>query len=239
MKPYNRTVQSWIFALTTLLGGFCSPAEAQQKPWAEVKQIPAAAVACYFVGRAFLNASGQGQVVGYFTDINGLGAADSLFNGSPSERTAFFTFRSNVFSLTPLPLNGDIGLDLVSAGTFDIYYNSNPNGDWSNPGTFSSGQLIAQFTRPESLFLQILQTDAANPPPFESISQHSLTETLVSSQSFTFNGDRYDFGTLLPGEVTLNELFSNTGVAGVTNFPIGLAFAGNCLAVASEGQDQQ
>jgi hypothetical protein len=236
MKPYNRTVQGWIFALTTLLGGFCSPAEAQQKPWAEAKQIPAAAVACYFVGRAFLNASGQGQVVGYFTDINELGAADSLFNGSPSERTAFFTFRSNVFSLTPLPLNGDIGLDLVSAGTFDIYYNSNPNGDWSNPGTFSSGQLIAQFTRPESLFLQILQTDVANPPPFESISQHSLTETLVSSQSFTFNGHRYDFSTLVPVGVTLHELFSNTGVQGVAGFPIGLAFGGNCLAVASEGQ---
>jgi hypothetical protein len=232
----NPHMQGWILALTTLLGSFCSPAEAQQKPWAEAKQIPAAAVACYFVGRAFLNASGQGQVVGYFTDVNGLGAADSLFNGSPSEQTAFFTFRSNVFSLTPLPLNGDIGLDLVSAGTFDIYYNSNPNGDWSNPGTFSSGQLIAQFTRPESLFLQILQTDVANPPPFESISQHSLTETLVASQSFTFNGNRYDFSTLVPGGVTLNELFSNTGVQGVTGFPIGLAFGGNCIAVA--GGDQ-
>jgi len=193
MKSSNRIVQRWIFALTPLLSGVCCPAEAGQGSWAEVQQIPAAAVACYFVGEAFLNASGQGEVVGYFTDINGIGASDTLFNGTPSEQTAFFTFRSNVFSLTPLPLNGDIALDLTSAGTFNIYYNPTPNGDWSNPDTFSGrqkfpGQPIAQFTRPESLFVQILQSDVANPPPYESIAQHVLTETLVSSQSFTFNG---------------------------------------------------
>ena len=140
MKLYNRAAQSWIFALTVLLGGFSSQAEAQQKPWAEAQQTPAGAVACYFVGRGFVSADfSQGEVVGYFTDINGIGASDTLFNGSPSEQTAFFTFRSNGFSLTPL-LNGDIGLDLVSAGTFNIYHNPNPNGDWSKPDTFSGGQ---------------------------------------------------------------------------------------------------
>ena len=188
MKPYNRTVQAWILASFALLGGFCSPAQAQQRSWAEAQQIPAAAVACYFVGRAFLNVNGQGQVVGYFTDINGIGSSDTLFNGSPSEQTAFFTFRSNVFSQTPLPLNGDIGLDLVLAGTLDIYYNpstpTTPNRDWSNPDSFSSGQLVAHFMRPESLFVELTQS-----------SQHVLTETLVSSQSFTFNGQRYDFRT--------------------------------------------
>jgi hypothetical protein len=244
MKPYNRIVHRWIFALTPLLSGVCCPAEAGQGPWAEAQQVPAAAVACYFVGRAFLSADfSQGEVVGYFTDINGIGAANSLFNGSPSEQTAFFTFRSNVFSLTPLPPNGDIGLDLVSAGTFDIYYNpptpTTPNGDWSNPDTFSSGQLVAHFMRPEVLFVQILQSDVANPPPFESTSEHAITETLISSQSFIFKGHQYDFSTLVPGGVTLHELFSNTGVPGITNFPVGLAFAGNCLAVASTDHDRQ
>ena len=188
-------------------------------------------MACDFVGRGFVSADfSQGQVVGYFTDINGIGASDTLFSGSPSEQTAFFTFRSNVFSLTPLQ-NGDIGLDLVSAGTFNIYYNPTPDGDWSSPNTFSGdqpfpGHPIAQFTRPESLVVQVLQSDVANPPPFESIAQHVLTETLVSSQSFTFNCHRYDFSTLVPGGVTLNELFSNTGVPGVTGFPVGFALPG-------------
>jgi hypothetical protein len=250
MKPYNQIVHRWIFALTALLSGVCFPAEAGQGPWVAAQQTPAAAVACYFVGRAFLQVNSQGefvagQVVGYFTDINGIGASDSLFKPSssgPSEQTAFFTFRSDVFSLTPLPSNGDIGLYLASAGTFDIFYNyPTPSGNWSNPDTFSSGQLIAHFTRPESLSVLILQSDVANPPPYESVSTHILTEILVSSQSFTFNGQRYDLSTLVPGGATLNELFSNTGVPGVTtssgNFPVGLAFAGNCLAVAGGDQD--
>jgi hypothetical protein len=44
-----------------------------------------------------------------------------LFNGTPGspgfnpEQTAFFTFRSDVFSQTSLPANGDVGLDLVKA----------------------------------------------------------------------------------------------------------------------------
>ena len=245
MKRYNQIVHRWIFALPPLLSGVCSPAEAAQRPWTEAQQIPAGAVACYFVGRAFVQVDSQGQfvggqVVGYFTDISGIGASDSLFKLSstgPSEQTAFLTFRSDVFSLTPLPSNGDIGLDLVSAGTFNIYYNPKPDGNWTNPDTFSGdqpfpGQPIAQFNRPESLHLAILQSDVANPPPFESISEHTLTETLVSSQSFTFNGHRYDFRILLPSGVTLNQPASNTGVPGVTNFPVGFAYAGNCLAVA-------
>jgi hypothetical protein len=51
-------------------------------------------------------------------------------------------------------------------------------------------------------------------------SARTLTKTLLSSQSFTFNGHRYDFSTLVPGGVALHELFSNTGVPGVTGFPI-------------------
>jgi hypothetical protein len=133
MKPNNRTVLTCALALAAFVSGFYSPAEAQQ--------TPSAAVACYFGGRAFLNSpvnGGQGEVVGYFTNINGI--PGPLFNGTPIEKTAFFTFRSDVLSTTSLPSNGDIGLSLVSAGAFNIYYNPTPNGDWSNPDSFSGGQ---------------------------------------------------------------------------------------------------
>ena len=74
MKPYKRIVHRWIFALTPLLSGVCYSAEAGQGSWAEAQQIPAAAVACYFVGSALVQVNSQGQfiageVVGYFTDI--------------------------------------------------------------------------------------------------------------------------------------------------------------------------
>ena len=44
---------------------------------------------------------------------------------------------------------------------------------------------------------------------------------------------RFDLNTLVPGGVTLHELISNAGVPGVADFPIGLAFGGNCLAVTA------
>jgi len=174
------------------------------------------AVNCYFVGRAYLNSTGQGQLVGYFTNIKGI--SGSLFNGSPSEETAFFTFRSDVFSLTPLPVNGDIGLDAVSAGTFNIYYNINPKGDWTNPNTFSEGQLVARFSRSKSLFLQI-----------GPVSEHVLSETLRYSRTFRFNNQTYSFSRLTPDGITLNQFVSNTPLGGTADFPFGLAFAGNGL----------
>jgi hypothetical protein len=187
--------------------------------------VAAGAAACYFVGRGFLNSEGQGEVVGYFTDIAGI--AGPLFIGNtPGEDTAFFTFRSDVFQSTPLPTNGDVGLLLVSAGTFDFYFNAAPIGDWSNPDTFSSGQLIAHFRRPESLHLQI-----------GTYRRSVITGTLVSSRKFSFNGHEYDFRAIAPAGVTFDESISNTSVPGVTNFPAGLPFAGDCLAVASTGQD--
>ena len=132
--------------LTAPLICWCSVAAAQP--------AAAGAVACNFIARGYVNAT-QGTAVGYFTGVTGI--SGSLFSGSPSEKTAFLTFRHDVLSLTtPPPANGDFGFFLGSAGRFNIYFNQNPNGDWSNPDTFSGGTFpgnpVAQFTRPETLF---------------------------------------------------------------------------------------
>ena len=219
--------RSLISALTMLLMGWL--------PLAEAQQIPSSAVACYLVGRFYVDpTTGKSEVAGYFTDINGIGASDSLFKGMPSESTAYFTFRA-MLSATSLPSNGDITLLLGSAGTYDIYYNPAPKGDWNNPDTFSGGQLVAHFSRPEFLSLQ-----------FDSFSftQHAITETLVSSQAFTFKGHRHNFKELTPGGITLYNYVSNTPlpravVAGFSTSPIVLPYAGNCIAVAGGDQDEQ
>jgi hypothetical protein len=215
-----------ISALVALLMGCLSVAEAQP--------VPSSAVACYFVARVYLNpVNGQGQAVGYFTDITGIGASDTLFHGPPGESTAFFTLRSNVFSAEALPSNGAFTLDLVNAGEFNIYYNPSPNGDWSKPDTFSGGnpfpgQPVATFARPESLLLNGV------------IGKHVVTGYLVASRAFTFNGHRYDFNAIVPAGLTLNETASSTpDVPGVQDFPVGLAFAGNCLSVGSDEQNEQ
>jgi hypothetical protein len=213
-----------ISTLTALMIGWLSAAEAQP--------IPSSAVVCYLVGRIYFDNNGNAEVAGYFTDINGIGASDTLFNGAPSESTAFFTFHTTV-SISSLPSNGDITPLLGSPGLYDIYYNPTPKGDWNNPGSFASGQLIAHFSRPELLLIQ-----------FDSFSftQHTVTETLLSSKDFVFKGHGYNFKELTPGGITLTNFISNTSVP-ADQIPAGFAlvvpYAGNGVAVASRDRDEQ
>ena len=185
--------------------------------------LPAAEVVWQHVGRVYLNPNtGKAVWAGYVVQINGINS--SLFNGTPSEATAYFTFSTDVLSLTPMRPNGDVALSLVSAGNFNIYYNSSPSGNWSDPATFSSGQLIATFTRKESLF-----------PEFGPIAFHSLSESLLSSQRFTFNGKIYDFKQIVPNGITFAQFLSATPLTGVTDYS--LAFAGFGTTMAVGGKD--
>jgi hypothetical protein len=217
-----RALVRMLAVLTALVAGLSPQLEAQPEGQ---HAAPAARVVMYLVGRGFLNPSnGQGEIVGYITDIKGI--PGPLFSGLPSESTAFFTFRSDVFTLQPLPANGDVGLSLVTPGTFSLYLNVSPEGDWSNPDTFSSGKLIATFRRDESLFLQIGPA-----------SSHILSERLVSSSNFQFAGKGFNLDRLANG-VTFSEFISNTPVAGVEGFPVGLPFAANAMAVETQRSER-
>jgi hypothetical protein len=184
--------------------------------------LPASEVVWQHVGRVYLNPNtGKALYVGYVAHIEGI--TSSLFNGPPSEATAYFTFSTDVLSLTPMPNNGNVGLSLVSAGTFNVYYNTSPNGDWSNPATFSSGQLIATFTRTESLF-----------PAIGPIAIHSLSESLLSSQRFNFSGRTYNFNRIAPHGITFAQFFNATPITGITDYPIAFAGAGATMAVGEK-----
>lgn len=183
------------------------------------EEIPAGQVVWQHVGRIYINPNSCKAVyVGYLVHVNGI--ASPLFSGVPNEASAYYTFSTDVLSLTPLPANGDVALSLVSAGTFSVYYNSQPRGDWKDPGTFSSGVLIATFKRDESLFPQI------GPVGF-----HSLSESLASSRSFRFDGQTFNFERMTPHGVTFAQYFSSTPLSGVTDYPIAFAAAGSTTAV--------
>jgi hypothetical protein len=212
---------SVLAALAILLFGSFARSEAQEGTWAR-EGTPASEVVWQHVGRIYLNPNtGKAVYAGYLVHINGI--TSPLFNGSPSEATAFFTFSTDVLSLTPLPNNGDIALSLVSAGTFNVYYNTSPNGDWSNPGTFSSGELIATFTRKESLFPQI------GPIGF-----HSLSESLESSRSFKFDGQTFNFNRITPHGITFAQFFSSTPLPGITDYPVAFAATGTTMAIGGK-----
>jgi hypothetical protein len=199
-----------------------SPARAQDftpdNAW-KTQEAPAGRIVWQHVGRVYLNPStGQFVYVGYLVHIDGIDS--SLFDGTPSESTAHFTFSTGVAQLIPLPPNGDVDLALVSAGTFSVYYNATPSGDWSNPASFSSGKLIATFHRKESLFAEI------GPVAF-----HNLSETLMSSHSFNFNDQTYNFDRIAPHGITFSQYVSTAPQSGVTDFPAVLAVAGVVWAV--------
>jgi hypothetical protein len=212
----RKAVLGVVAASTLLTVVSFAPSEAQER-------VPAAQTVWQHVGRIYLNpGTGKAVYAGYVVHVNGISA--SLFNGPPSEATAFFTFSTDVLSLTPLPGNGDVALYLVSAGSFNVYYNISPDGDWSNPNTFSSGQLIATFARHESLF-----------PLFTPIGIHSLSETLESSQTFTFNGQALNFKRMVPHGITFASFFSTRALTtGLTDYPVAFAAAGTTTAVGGK-----
>jgi hypothetical protein len=205
-----------IAAVTAFLFGCVSSSKAQ-------REIPTAQTVWQHTGRVYLNPStGQAIYVGYVVHLDGV--SDSLFDGSPGEGTAYFTFSTDVLALTPMPSNADLSLYLVSAGTFNVYYNSSPSGDWSDPGSFSQGKLIATFKRDQSLF-----------PFFTTYGVHALSETLESSSDFTFNGKTYNFNRMVPGGITFASFFNGTPQStGRTDYAVAFAAAGTTIAVGKE-----
>lgn len=181
--------------------------------------IPATEVVWQHVGRIYLNPdTGKAIWAGYVVHLHGVNS--SLFNGAPSEATAYFTFSTDILQLTPMTNNGDMALSLVSAGTFSVYYNATPNGDWNDPATFSSGKLIATFSRKESLFSEI------GPLAF-----HSLSESLLSSQTFTFDDQTLNFNRITPNGITFSQFFSTNPLNGTTAYPIAFTGTGATMAV--------
>lgn len=201
----------------TILFLSCSPSlEAQ-------KEIPTAQTVWQHVGRVYIDPNtGKAIYVGYVVHLDGV--SDSLFSGSPSESTAYFTFSTDVISLTPMTSNADLTLYLVSAGTFNVYYNPSPNGSWSDPSTFASGQLIATFKRDQSLF-----------PFFATYGFHALSETLGSSQEFTFKGQTYNFNRMVPNGITFASFFSSTPQStGLADYSVAYTAAGTTIAVGKQ-----
>ena len=218
-KARYRALAGIIFSVLALLPNnlFSS------RPVAAAESVtPTNAVVWQHVGRLYLDPNtGRLVYVGYLVHLYGINS--SLFNGSPSESTAYFTFSTDVLSLTPMPDNGSMALSLVSAGTFNVYYNINPNGDWNNPATFASGKLIATFTREESLF-----------PVIGAFGVHNLSESLLSSHSFTFNEQTLNFNRIAPHGITFAQFADMAPISGIAGYPVAFSAVGTTTAIGSK-----
>jgi len=177
--------------------------------------------------RGFINPStGSAQVAGYFLFVEGL--PEPLFNGNPSEATAFFTFRSDTFSLTPPVANGpDLSATLFTPGTFTVYFNgppASPASNFANLDSFSSGKPIATFLRSTGMITGVAGSTGTA----------TFSAKLVSSQDFVFHGQIVNFATLVPSGVTILITTSPNFVGGTTDFPVAQPFTFSAIAVGDE-----
>jgi len=122
---------------------------------------------------------------------------------------------------------GSIAWATEQAGsTFSVYFNASPHGDWNNPDSFSTGQLIATLRRSQGFFMCNGDLSLLN------MCSDFVSTKLASSSDFTFNGETMNFGRLIPFGI------NNVTPAIDTSFPgFAAAFVGYHMALG-RSQDQ-
>ena len=186
-------------------------------------QLPAGRVASHGIERDAVNADGTGEGVGYFTFIAGV--PGPLFAGSPSEATAFFTFRSDPFSTEVIP-NGTVTALLHPPGRLTIYLNKAPHGNWNNFDTFSEGQPIA-----------VLEFGITQDINDGSVQIGYTSARFAASSDFEFQGQRLNFTNLFPNGVTI--AFTTNPRPLNASFPLIFALGFSSFAIGAETEQTE
>lgn len=187
--------------------------------------VPAAKVVWQLVGKTLLNpATGAGQVLGYFSFIEGVPAP--MFSGAPGESTAHFTLRSQPFDVQLFP-HGDILIGLLGTETFTLHLDATPDQDFNNPASFSDGRQLANFNRLAA------QINFVGP-----VFTDTFSVEFLSSRSFSWQDRRINLRDLTPEGVTLtitgSTAFQPTTLA---EYPVSVSFGAAAVAIGS-GSDR-
>jgi hypothetical protein len=188
--------------------------------------LRAASVAWYVTGRFYTGVDRTTQDMGYFLHLAGI--SGELFDGDPSELTAWFTFRSTPFTSKPVS-NGSLSLGLDTTGTFSVYLKSKPGASFDHPDTFSDGEPIATFRR-----VSVVMGTTFTAPKRrheDLLALNVFSATLVSSREFEFQGARYDFKDLVPHGITQWGDASPTPLHTPPDFEQVCAFVGSAIAI--------
>ena len=151
-------------------------------PLALLAADPAPAPVARVSGRILIGADGTAELLGYYTQIDGVKGPIAADKGS--EKTACFAFRtertavritkeSSAFRVVPL----------APDSLLNVYYHPLPSRDFNKPDTFTEVQLIATFRS---------RTGEAVFTPGGEFTYTGQIE-LESSSGFVHEGKRYDF----------------------------------------------
>jgi hypothetical protein len=187
---------------------------------------PSGRVAYHFVARLLQGPSGF-FVIGYVNFLDGVSAP--LFGGTPGEKTALMTFRSDLFSVAPL-VNGNVMVlnwPSTPAPVVKFYLNNSPKQDWNQPDSFSSGQIIGSFNGRVGQ-IAIAGTTAVVTYSYD----------WVSTENFSLGGKTFNLGRLSPGGGTISNYVSAEPVpTTVGGFPAALTSAGTSFVIGPESRD--
>lgn len=192
-------------------------------------RVPAGAVAFHFLGRFTVFPPPAGpQLLGYIAFLENV--EGPFFDGTPGVETAHFTV---TFSGGPPPVplspGSNLTVNLFPPGpTFDVYFDDTPDQDWSDPASFSDGELVATFL--ESAFLG----SAIDEPDGSGVAYNVFSSELVYSKRFDFHGRKVSFKKLMPNGVTINNFATRTPVSFV---PFTRAFSGSGVSIGGGDRD--
>jgi hypothetical protein len=155
--------------------------------------LPSSRLAWYALGR-FWPTGPKGEQVfdaGYFAHLDLQGAETVVPNQPLGPGSAYFTFSSEPLTVTPLQ-SGPLTVSRDTVGSFWVFYQRAPRGDFAKPGSFAQGLRIARFRRP---FMVV-------GAKLGELSLSTFSAELVESTPFEHDGRTYDLGALLPNGIT-------------------------------------
>lgn len=157
---------------------------------------------------------------GYFLHLPFLQAP--LFDGKPGARHAHFTFAAEPFKAKYVK-NDSLTLALDPVGSFSLYLQRRPEGNFDDPASFAKGECIATFRRASLVVGTTVGT---------AVGTNVFTARLIESWPFEFAGGRHDLADHLGRGVTQ---FGTAGTTPVTPVPKGyklvLPFTGSAIAL--------
>ncbi len=158
-------------------------------------------VAAQFIGRFVIGSDGNGEVIGFMPFLDGIGNDLFTNTSSRSERTAYFSVRSNKIAFSSIA-NGTFNHFLLGPATgpqieFRVYLNETPDRNYGNLASFSSGQLVGVVRLTRGML-------TVTPVSLDYTSHLELIE----SRDFTFQGKEINFRAL--GRATLCHVMGDT-----------------------------
>jgi hypothetical protein len=185
------------------------------------KAILAGQVAWYVTGRFYVEAPSI-RDAGYFLHLQGVDG--KLFaHDDVSEQTAHFTFLADPFVPKDYT-NGALQLGIDPVGSFSVYFQREPRGNFADPDTFALGQRVATFRRVSMVVGATVGS---------AVTVNTFSAQLVSTNEFDFRGITYDLARLLPNGITQWGTASPQAV-----MPDVYPFVGSAIAIGSPGRDE-